>query len=192
MSLLSGTAFSGFMGTRGSFAGFLSGTRFSSSRRANTTCPRFGSRRWTYTTRTRFGSHGGPHTTWTGFMPSRWPHMTWTRFMSGPGTRMARTRFISRPGTHMARTRFMARPWTYMARPRFMARPRAHMAWTRFRSPVVGWGRAAMVSFMPAGAIAMMVLIIKPPVITIPLVVIAPIGVGSTKIIPVMGMSPVP
>jgi hypothetical protein len=49
-----------------------------------------------------------------------------------------------------------------------------------------------MVPFMPPGAIAMMVFLIEPPVITVTPVVIAPIGVGSMEIVPIIGTSRIP
>ena len=52
--------------------------------------------------------------------------------------------------------------------------------------------RMALVAFMPTGALAAMVLIIKPLVITAGIGVVAPIGVAAIKIVPVLRMTFIP
>ena len=67
------------------------------------------------------------------------------------------------------------------------------MSRTRCWSPRVRSFRSADTdAFLPPGALATMVLFIEPLVITLTLPVLAPIRIRPLKILPVMGISPVP
>ncbi len=159
-----------FFLTRGSFF------RFSSRRLFATTSTFFSSLRPGHS-RSRPPSLGRSH-------PSR-------RFLSLRGSHPSRCSPFPRRG-HPGRTRspFLGGSHASRCSPFFR---RGHPGRTRFPSLGVGFfNGATLESFLPPTALATMVLFIELPPITLTSSVLAPIGILSTKTLPVMRISLVP
>lgn len=116
-----------------------------------------------------------------------------TRLRSRRRGHLRRPRFGSCRRSHLDRTRFWSSRVTHITWTWFIVRRMGYMTRSRSPSPGVGlWRAAGRDAFMPPGALTVMVLLVKPPVITMTLPVFGPMGIGPMEILPINRMSLVP